>query len=201
MFASTGTVTPQTAVALLRDAVDQLHALDLTCCSDEEVLGLLRELETQQRRIPTVEHAAIAEVESRQLAHQRGCKSTSVLLRQLLRLDPREAAARLRAATDLGPRHTLAGERLPAIFAATAAACAAGEISPRHAAVITQTVTGLPAAVQVTSDLAVEGILLGHARDLDPRVLKLAARDLAAALDPDGLLAEDTLPQPHPART
>lgn len=191
MFASTGTVPPQTAVTQLRDAVDLLQGLDLTASTDDEVLGLLRELETQKRRLPTVEHAAIAEVDSRHLAHQRGCRSTAALLRQLLRLDPGEACGRVRAAAELGPRRTLTGQPLPAVFAATAAACAAGQISQRHAAVITHTVTTLPAAVQVTSDLAVEAILLGHAHDLDPRLLKIAARDLAAALDPDGLLTDE----------
>jgi hypothetical protein len=191
MFPNEVATSPRDAAAQLRSAVDLLQALNLTSSTDEEVLEFLRELERQKRRLPTVEHAAIAEVESRHLAHERACRDTAALLRQLLRLEPTEARARVRATAALGPRRSLTGEVLPAIYPQTAAACAAGAISERHAAAITQTIDHLPAAIQSELDVTVEGILLSQAGQLDPKLLRVAARDLGAALDQDGILAQE----------
>ena len=201
MFSNEATGPAQEALAQLRSAVDLLQTLDLTGATDDDVLELLRELETQKRRLPTVEHTAIGEVETRQLAHERACRDTAALLRQLLRLEPTQARARVRAAAALGPRRSLTGQVLPAIHPQTAAACAAGTISQRHAAAITATIDHLPAAIQAELDTTVEGILLGHAHDLDPKLLRVAARDLAAALDQDGILAQHRDRQRHRALT
>jgi hypothetical protein len=191
MFSNEAGGSPHEAIAQLRSVVDVLQALELTASTDEEVLEVLRELEAQKRRLAAVDHRLIAEAEQRRLAAPRGCASTGALLRQLLRIEPAEASARVRAAAELGPRRALTGEPLPAIFPATAAACAAGLISPRHAATITQTIDKLPAAIQAELERTVESILLTHATEMDPRQLRTAARDLRHALDQDGILAEE----------
>ena len=72
----------------------------------------------------------------------------AALVRQVLRLHPCEAAARVRAAEAAGPRRPLTGEALEPVFADVAAAQAAGVISPEHARVIVRAVDALPAAVQ-----------------------------------------------------
>jgi hypothetical protein len=191
MFSTEASAGPRVLLARLTELVDELQALELTSCTDEDVLDFLRELETQKRRLPTVEHAAIAQVESRLLPQQRGCGSTAALLRQLLHIDPHEASGRVRAAAELGTRRALTGEPLPAIFTQTAEACAAGLISPRHAAVITDHVQKLPTDLQVDLDHTVEAILLDRAAQQDPTRLRTTAADLITALDQDGVLAED----------
>ena len=89
-----GTVQGDTATVpatRLSDMVDHLHALDWTALGDELVLSVLRELETQHRRLPTVDQALVAEVESRGLAGPKACRNTAALLGQL----PRSASAKL----------------------------------------------------------------------------------------------------------
>jgi hypothetical protein len=121
MFSNEAAGPAQEALAQVRSAVDLLQTLDLTGATDDDVLDLLRELETQKRRLPTVEHTA--------------------------------------------------------------------------------TIDHLPAAIQAELDTTVEGILLDHAEQLDPKLLRVAARDLAAALDQDGILAQERDRQRHRALT
>ncbi len=187
---STGAVTAEVAVKQLADALDTLLAVDLTGASRDELLELARGLEAQRRRLPAADHALVGELESRAVAGELACASTAALLAGLLRVTPGEAKARVRAAGDLGARRALTGEPLPPIFPVLAAAQAAGEISPAHAAVIRHTVHQLPAAA---ADQAgpVEAALTGHARRLDPDQLARAARRVADCLDPDGRLADE----------
>ena len=61
MFATQVDPSARAALARLRAAVTDLQGADLTGCADGEVLDLLRELETETRRLPTVQHALIAQ--------------------------------------------------------------------------------------------------------------------------------------------
>ena len=133
----------------------------------------------------------IAEVEQRGLAPARACATVADLLVQLLRIDPRAASARVRAARDLGPRRAVSGEALEPIFPTVAAATATGAISPAHARIVTATIDALPAAVAADHDRAVESFLTEQAHQFDPRALRLIARRLIDTLDPDGTLSTD----------
>ena len=152
---------------------------------------MLRDLEVQKRRLVPVDHALIAEVDAQGLAHEHACRSTANLLTQLLRISPAEAAARVRAAADLGPRRGLTGEALPPLFEQVVAAQAAGTISPRTARVVTSTIDALPAAVQVEHEESVQTLLVEQAAVLDPTVLKQLARRITDTLNPDGTLTEE----------
>jgi hypothetical protein len=191
MFDPAAATTPGTTLARLRGAIDDLQSLDLSCATDEEVLDLLRELESQKRRLASVDHATIGEIDHRRLAGERACRDTTTLVSLLLRVDHREAAGRVRAAAELGPRRTLTGEALPPIFQATAEACATGTISTRHATVITETVCKLPDAIQAEMDRTIEAILLEHAHQLDPTQLRGFALRLRDAVDQDGTLVQE----------
>ncbi|MCU1657457.1 MAG: hypothetical protein JWO57_2113, partial [Pseudonocardiales bacterium] len=171
MFDSGERVVARQALAELEHAIHTLQTLAVGRLGDDDVLDLIRDVESVKRRLATVDHAVINEVERRRLAAERGCTSTVTLLVQLLRLPPTEAGERVRAAAALGQRQALTGEVLPAIFQATAAASAAGSISARHAAIITHLIDRLPPAVQAELDTTVEAILLEHAHQLDPRTL------------------------------
>ena len=83
--------------------VDELLAADLTGGSDAELLDWLREVERLSRRLAAVGHGLIAEVQARSLPDSRGASSMAALVRQVLRLHPCEAAARVRAAAAAGP--------------------------------------------------------------------------------------------------
>jgi Domain of unknown function (DUF222) len=179
------------AVAQLAAAVDALLSAEVSAVDSGELLGLLQDVESQRRRLAAVDHTLVGEVESRGLAHEHGCTSTTALLRQALRLGAGEAAGRVRAARDLGPRRAVSGEPLAPLFTRVAAAERAGQISPAHARIITDCVTALPDDVQAEHDEAVETFLTEQAAAFAPEQLATLARRVTDTLDPDGLLADE----------
>jgi hypothetical protein len=178
-------------VARLSALIDELQDLDLTTLPGDDVLAVLRDLEVQKRRLATVDHALIAEIDARGLAHEHAFRSTAALLTQVVRVSPSEATGRVRAAADRGPRRGLTGHVLPPVFAQVAAAQAAGAISTAHARVVTATIDALPAAVQVEHEQWVQQFLVEQAGELDPALLKQVARRITDTLDPDGTLTEE----------
>jgi len=70
MFESGESPRPAVEVALgqLTAAIDTLTELDLTRLDRDELLALLRGLETQRRRLPVVDHALVAELDQRGVA-------------------------------------------------------------------------------------------------------------------------------------
>ena len=175
----------------LSDAIDELVALDLGCLDRDELLELLRGLETQRRRLPVVDHRLVAELDERGIAGELCARDTRTLLRDVLRLSPREAKQRVRAAVDLGPRRTVTGEPLGPLFPEVAAAQAAGTISPDHARVVIHAVEKLPAPIEAEHGPAVEARLVSEAGRFDPETLAKLARRIGDLLDPDGTLADD----------
>lgn len=83
-------------------ALDELADLDLTGSSDDGLLDYWRELERVRRRLPSVEHGLVLEAQGRSLPETLQVRSVARLLRRLLRLDPGEATARVRAAEAAG---------------------------------------------------------------------------------------------------
>jgi hypothetical protein len=189
-LAETGS-TVEHVLDKLSDAIDELVELDLTRLDADELLDLLRGIETQRRRIPVADHRLIAELDERGIAGEFAARDTRTMLRDALRLSPHEAKRRVRAAVDLGPRRTVTGERLGPLFPDVAAAQAAGVISEEHAKVVIRGIDELPVAVQVEHGADVEARLVGEARRFDPSVLARLARHVVDVLDPDGTLADD----------
>ena len=124
------------------------------------------------------------------MAAELGYTSTPVLLSERLRIGRREAAQRVRVASDLAPRRAMSGPLLPARFPKVAAAVAAGTVCTRHAALICRTIAGLPEDAFDQAE-AVEAMLVEHARVLNPDQLAVLARTVRACLDPDGVLASE----------
>jgi Domain of unknown function (DUF222) len=189
MFEDSGTVGD--LVARLAAVVDELLGVELSACSREELLLLTVGVERQRRRLSAADHRLVGQLDSRGVAKELCVSSTAALLSQLLRVGRREAAARVAAAAELGPRHAVTGERLAPVRSRVAAAQADGEISEQHARVIREAITVLPARVQGEQGEAVEQALVEHAAALDPDQLARVARRLGDVLDPDGALTED----------
>jgi hypothetical protein len=147
---------------------------------------LLRGLEVQRRRLPVVDHALVAELDQRGVAGELAARDTKSLLRDVLRLSPRQAKARHAAAVDLGPRRGITGEVLAPLLPAVAAAQAAGTISVEHARVITRVIEALPPAVEAEHGATVEQRLVAEAARFDPSVLARIGRHLLEWINPDG---------------
>ncbi len=179
------------AVQLLDDGVALLSGAEMVRLTEDELLEVLRRVEAHRRRLATVDHALIGELETRRTAERLGARSTAGLLRDVLRVSPHEAAGRVKAAGRLGVHETITGEVLPAEFPAVAAAQLEGAISADHARVVTEAIVGLPVAVRLEHGESVEQRLVEEAAHFDPDNLNKLARRIADHLDPDGTLSSD----------
>jgi hypothetical protein len=188
MFDSTVSEDASIVLRDLDSALDRLGTLSLHSYSDGQVLALWRELEERRRRLAPIDHAVIAQVESRRIAATVGERNTTTPARRVLRVGASEAKARVTAAEALGPRSSLLGERLEPIYPALAAAQAAGTVSEAAARLIVTTIEQLPDAVRAEVDRDVEHSLTENAKTLDLDQLRTLTRHVAAVLDPDGLL-------------
>ncbi|SOD75159.1 uncharacterized protein DUF222 [Jatrophihabitans sp. GAS493] len=176
-------------------AVDTLLDAPLPSLTSAELLELLQGWETHRRREVAVEHLLLSAVMGRGLAGEFGFASPQALLVGVLRVDPGEAKARVRAAQDLGPRTGLTGEVLDPVFGETAAAQKTGVISAGHAKVITTTLDGLSEDLDFEHGARVQAELVAQARWFTPRDLAKLATRIVAHLDPDGTAPSDTRQQ------
>ncbi len=157
------------AVALLRTAVDQLLAADVTTPAGPALAAAFAEVEVQRRRLEAVDQVLLAAVDERGLAGEFGRASTADLLRELSRIAPAEAKARVRAARGLGPRRDLAGQPLGPVFGRVAAAQREGAISSAHARVIIRCLAEIPAALSAEAAGPAEEFLVEQALHFDPQ--------------------------------
>lgn len=159
--------------------------------SDADVLTELRELELLRRRLATIDHALIAELDRRAIAGRLAMPTTSAVLQGLLRLSPHEAKSRVKAGRACGPRHTLTGQPLPPLRPQLAAAQADGSVSTEHTEVILKALRDLPATVSVEDHSLAEKHLVEAATTLRPREVAAVGRRILAHLQPDGDLASE----------
>jgi Domain of unknown function (DUF222)/HNH endonuclease len=179
-------VDPRVALAALQAALDELSHGELTGLSDEDLLEFGRVKERAVRRLAAVDHAFVLEVQARQLPAAHAVRGTGAFLRALLRLDPREAAGRVRAAEAAGSRRALTGELRPAPYPLVAAAQQAGTISPRQAQIIVDCVEKLPDEPRTGHGAEIEATLVRHAGMFDPVPLARLAQRIRDWYDPDG---------------
>ena len=190
MFEGTSTVDSTEVLSELDAALDKITDLDLTGFDDKDLLRTLRGLEKVRRRLESIDHPIVAEVDARGMAGERGCASTIAMLGRLLRISRREASTRIRAARQLAPHRALTGEELPPTYPVLAAAQAEGAISTEQGQIIACTIEKLPAKVRDEHRDSLEEILTAEARRFTPEELRLIARKTADCLDPDGTLHE-----------
>src|ERR1700710_1603648 len=125
------------AVAAFTAAVDGLMGLPVTSLPGLSLIELVRLGGVQARRLPTFDHGAIAALVSSGVSADVGCRDTATVLVQALRLSPTEAAGRVGAARQLGPRVDFTGGAMPPLYPVVAAAQASGGISVSHARAVT----------------------------------------------------------------
>jgi uncharacterized protein DUF222/HNH endonuclease len=178
-------------------AVEEFAAVPLSSLAEDDLLGLMRDVERARRQLEAFEHRLVAEVEERNLPGKYVMRSTGALLAGVLNLSPRKAAQRVRHARYLGPRITVTGERLEPLLPAAAAARHAGEIGAGQVAVIIRTISKLPSTLPVEDIAQAEEFLVEQAKQFDPSVLAGIARQLLDTLDPDGRLADEAYQQRH----
>ncbi len=179
------------AITALRSGVDGLAAADLWQVDDDDLLEAMRVVEVQARRLYAASLRLVAEVDDRAISGGRGASCTAALVRQVTRIGPGEAAARVAAADAVIDRVGTSGQPVPAPLPATAAATRAGDINAAQLRVILGVLRRLPATVDAGTRAQVEGFLAEQAVEFDATTLGRIGRRLVATLDPDGALADD----------
>jgi Domain of unknown function (DUF222) len=179
------------AVAAFTAAVDGLLGLPVTSLPGLALVELVRLVEVQARRLPAFDHGAVAALASSGVYADMGCRNTATVLVETLRLSPTEAAGRVRAARELGPRVDFTGGAMPPLYPVVAAAQAAGDISVSHARAITTTVYKIPAAAKGEHADGLERFLVDQAHITSPDQVARIGLHALAVIDPDGTLAND----------
>ena len=148
-------------------------------------------MEVQSRRLPTFDHGAVAALVSSGVYADLGCRNTAAVLVETVRLSPGEAASRVRAGKELGPRVDFTGGAMPPLYPVVSAAQVAGDISVSHARAVTSTVHKIPTAVKGEHAEGLERFLVDQAHITSPDQVTRIGLHALALIDPDGTLATD----------
>jgi hypothetical protein len=170
---------------------DKLASLPVERLSAVQALTVAERLERHRRRLPTVEHALILQLQAQATPKEMGAKSWPVVVSGRLGISAADARRRLAEAAALGPRRALSGQPLQPELPATAAAQARGEIGTEHVTVIREFIDHLPADVDPGTAASAEAQLADLAGGLTPEGLRVLARQLMGYLDQDGTLDDE----------
>lgn len=172
---STTAIDPDALLAPVGAAVDELAVLAaegrVRDLSHDQLSALVAGVRREQARLEAVLLTAVGEVDARGSHVHDGALSSGAWLRMRTNATPHEATGTVRTARVLRS----------GVLPETAAALAAGDISPQHARVITSGVADAPAAaVALIEREAVEA-----ARSADVRAAAGVMKAFQHALDPD----------------
>ena len=168
-------VAADRVAAALTLAVDGLLGVALTSVPRLALVELTGRIETQQRRMTTFDHALVTALADSDACYDVGARNTASLLVQALRVSPTEAAARVRAAKELGPRTDFTGGPCCRSSPTSPPPKGDGSISAAHARVITHTVRDLPSQVRAEHGVPVEQFLVDQATAHAPDYLAKTA--------------------------
>src|SRR4051812_11692935 len=179
------------AWGLLLRGVDAVAGEETWRHGEEDLVQGLREYEAVRARLDAHRLALVPELDTRGWAARVGATSTQAWLAQALLIDPRTAAADVRAARALDP----AGDAPPEpgvpvmtgarrsdadpVLAATGRALADGEVSRAHADAVLASMRALPAHPDPTRpDLVpeAEAFLLRQCAQFDPPTVRRLGR-------------------------
>jgi hypothetical protein len=185
------------AQRLFVQAVDALRGVAEAGAPDERV-SVLRLCERVARQLDQVTVATVAGLDREGVFAERGYKSATRALSDLIGWEHFEAQRRVTAANQVSPRTRLDGSVLPARLPATAEVFATGRTSLRHVEVITRLLGSRPAGRLSPQQWAgAEAQLAGKSDVYTPHELHEWGKALVNALDQDGEEPDDR----PPART
>ena len=184
----------QALSSALQDLVEVVEDAGLEPLNTDQFVGFLQGFEQVRNRMAVVDHRAIRDAESRDLATSLCQGRLSRVLCQALRISVSEANRRIRGAEQLGHRVTPLGEPVPPVRAVLAEAQRAGSVTPEQVDLV---LTGLAKVDRPGYDPADieagEEMLTGLARTFGPRDLRVCVERFVEHLDPDGTVPDDQL--------
>ncbi len=177
-------------VSELHRITAELQTVDLTQCSDAELVDVAADTERAIARLTFAGDRQIVEIADRDLPHKTGHRSITQFMTHRLRVaDPmRRTKQRHATATHLSPT----GEPLEPEHPALAEALADGKINTSHIRAVLDVLDQIPHAVDHDVKLAAERQMTEIAVDHTPADITALGARLLAHLDPDGTLADDT---------
>jgi Domain of unknown function (DUF222)/HNH endonuclease len=185
-----------TAQLRLGEAVHTLRAAaESGVTTDDELLAVLRACESATRRLERAAVGAIATLSRRGVFAERGYKSSTKAVADLLGCEQFEARRRVTVADHVVPRVGLDGSVVPPRLPATAEVFDAGRASSRHVEVIAR-VLGSAAANRLAPQVwaGAEEVLAGKASEYTPCQLQAWGTELVEKLDQDGPEPDDRPP-------
>lgn len=163
-----------------------LAALPVDTLTVEQVLAVAEMRERGRRREARIDHALTTRLIDTATPNDLGATSFKELLADRLHITGKDAGERLTDARQLGPRHTLTGERVATELAHTAAAVARGAIGTDHVRIIQKFIKKLPSWVDTAARDEFERLLANSAATMRPEHLESFAAELQAYLNQDG---------------
>ena len=171
-------------------AWDRACALNFDALNPRQQLAVLERCEKQRRRIPAVEHPLINSLGRDATPAELGGTVAHAIAEATL-ISRAEASRRIKEARDLGPRHGLTGEPVPAALAATAAAQRDGTLGSGQVSVIRKFYHQLPGWIDMPTREQVEARLAKEGARFRPEQLGALASTLADCLNPDGTFTDE----------
>lgn len=178
------------ALDTLDAAFETVAQFDCQALTTPEHLRLLERVERWRRRLPALEHPVINALRRQATPAELGGKLEHAIAEATL-IGSREAARRIAEAADLGPRHGLTGQPMPALLGASAAAQRQGTLGPGQVAVIRKFFKELPGWIDTATREQVEALLAAQGTQFRPEQLAALAATLAECLNPDGTYTDE----------
>ncbi len=181
------------AVALLADlhrVLDELQSVDLSPCTDAELIDVAVDTERALARLTVAGDRQIDQAEARDLPRKTGCRTLMQFMTHRLRVsNPMRRRKQMDATTT---RTSLGGDVLPPEHPCLAEAFTQGTVGTAHVQAALDVLDRIPTAVDHDVRVAAERQMAEIAAAHTPAdITQLGAR-LLAHLDPDGTLADDT---------
>ncbi|MCT1354357.1 MULTISPECIES: HNH endonuclease signature motif containing protein [Gordonia] len=177
-------------VAELHANLDELQTVDLSSCTDEELIEVASATERAIARLTVAGDRQIDQVETRDLPRKAGCRTLMQFMTHRLRVSN---PMRRRKQMDATARRTsLGGELLPPEYPCLAQAFEQGAVGTAHVQAALDVLDRIPGTIEHDVKVAAERQMAEIAEAHTPAdITQLGAR-LLAHLDPDGTLADDT---------
>ncbi len=172
---------------VLTDLINTVETGGLDQLKAAEKVAVWQRFETLRNTLPVVDHRLIAHAEASHLAEEYCSSTLNQFLVRILQLSHGEAVSRVRAATAVGPRSTMLGEKLEPQLPRLPALQRDGVLSTEKVAIVERAMHTLTRTDLDPADVEqAEELLTDHAPILNPADLKRFANAVINAADPDG---------------
>ncbi|ASR01383.1 DUF222 domain-containing protein [Gordonia rubripertincta] len=177
-------------VQQLHRIATELQTVDLTQCSDAELVDVAAETERAIARMTFAGDRQIVEATERDLPRKTGHRSVIDYMKHRLRMAYPGKRLKQTRATATFP--SITGEPLPPQHPTLADAFAAGQVGSAHVHAVIDVLDQIPHAVEHDVQVAAERQMTEIAVDHTPADIAALGARLLAHLDPDGTLTDDT---------